>query len=82
MEQSAFTIRDSRSVSGLGSKAYIVFGVFSANIAESRAYLIVADENALISIDYTATDSGRALPQGQAEAAVYAMAHDVIKDLR
>jgi hypothetical protein len=80
------TIRDSRPIAGLGDEAYIVFAaspVISGVGGEDSTYLIVADENALIDIDYdTTTIQGQAVPQTQAEAAALAMARDVIKGLR
>lgn len=73
------TVTDSRPVTDLGEDAYLVYGTYSLN---SRAYLLVIDGNAGITIDHSASVRQQPVPQEQAEAAVIAMAHDVIRSLR
>lgn len=72
------TIVDSRPITGLGDQAYVIFGT---NTLGSSTELIVADENAFISIDYYGWVRGQEPSQASAEAAVQAMARDVIKNL-
>jgi hypothetical protein len=78
MPSSPGAIRDSRPVTGLGDEAYIVFSTVTGS---ATTFLVVADENALIDIEYDATINGQAPSQAWAEAAVLAMARDIIMGL-
>jgi hypothetical protein len=79
MPSTGQTVRDSRPVAGLGDEAYIVF---KTDGGTATTFLIVDDENAQIDISYDMTVVGQAPSQTWAEAAVLAMARDVIKGLR
>jgi hypothetical protein len=72
------TVKDSRPVTGLGDAAYLVYGTYPQS---SRAYLLVVDGNAGITIDYSGSLALGPIPEEEAEAAVLAMAHDVLNSL-
>jgi hypothetical protein len=72
-------VTDSRPITGLGDEAYVVYGTYSTG---SRTYLLVLDGNAVIIIDYNGSIKQKPIPHEQAQAAVQAMARDVIAGLR